>query len=106
MERINIKDFSEYPGPRYMRLGPNSGEEFRDSILIPMIKKHGSQIVINLDGVMGYGSSFLEESFGGLIRAGIPHDLVNELVQRLVSDDDPSRIYEIKDYVQEEISRV
>ena len=27
-------------------------------------------VVVNLDGVMGYPGSFLEEAFGGLIRVG------------------------------------
>lgn len=30
MKTLFIKDFSRFPGPRYERLGENSGEKFRD----------------------------------------------------------------------------
>ncbi|MCK8797812.1 hypothetical protein MY535_05665 [Haemophilus influenzae] len=38
MQTIYVKNFSQYPGPRYIKDGKASGEEFRDSILIPAIK--------------------------------------------------------------------
>lgn len=63
--------FSPYPGARYRRLGDHSGEEFRDKILIPALRR-GDSLTINLDGTKGYDSSFLEESFGGAVRAGYP----------------------------------
>lgn len=65
------KDYSRYPGPRYAEDGPFSGEEFRDKLLVPALKKaeqEGEKIVVNLDGARGYTASFLEEAFGGLIR--------------------------------------
>ncbi len=68
---IIAKDFSKFPGPRYIRQGPNSGELFRDTKLYPAFieaYEKGSKLEIDLDGVAGYGSSFLEESFGGLVR--------------------------------------
>ena len=58
---INIsvaKNFSVYPGGRTPEDGPFSGEVFRKELLI------------DLDGTRGYGSSFLEEAFGGLVRSG------------------------------------
>lgn len=63
------ENFSESPAARYRHEGPNSGERFREDYLIPALRK-GVAVKVNLDGVVGYGSSFLEESFGGLIRAG------------------------------------
>jgi hypothetical protein len=64
------KDFSRTPGPRFARLGPHSGEAFRQQ-LEKALKESGSDIVqVVLDGTEGYGSSFLEEAFGGLVRAG------------------------------------
>lgn len=70
---IKVLDFTEYPGPRYKRLGEGSGEEFRDHIFIPAMKEHGS-LVVDLDGTRGFGSSFLEEAFGGAVRLGIKMD--------------------------------
>jgi hypothetical protein len=73
-DRISIADdFSKYPGPRYERDGPESGEKFRDTLLIPALKNaqaRGAVLTVVLDNVAGYGSSFLEEAFGGLIRSG------------------------------------
>lgn len=102
MTTIYVKNFSKYPGARYKRLGPFSGEEFRDEVLIPEMKKH-ENLIINLDGVIGYGSSFLEEVFGGLIRLGEPENKVLSLLKNLVSNDDPLLISEITAYVKDAI---
>lgn len=99
---LYVKDFSTFPGARYKRLGPASGEEFRDDVLIPMLKQN-SQIVINFDGVVGYGSSFLEEVFGGLIRKGIDENAVLNLVKTLTSNDDDLLKEEIQSYVDDAI---
>lgn len=78
------RDFTRYPGPRYRSTGPFSGEEFRDRILTPALRTaiaNGGSVVVVLDNVAGYGSSFLEESFGGLIRVGFnKSDLDKHLV--------------------------
>ena len=66
------KQFTDTPGPRYRKQGRYSGEEFRDSFLEPLLEQYistGRPIEINLDGVYGYPTSFLEEAFGGLARA-------------------------------------
>ncbi|MEZ8169315.1 MULTISPECIES: STAS-like domain-containing protein [Vibrio] len=96
---INIKDFSVFPGPRFIDLGDFSGEEFRDSVLIPALEK--SNVVVNLDGVFGFGSSFLEEVFGGLVRKGIPREKVIFVRNNLVSNDDPSLLSEIHEYIDD-----
>lgn len=59
-------DFSQTPGGRFRKAGPRSGEEFREK-LVAALKKNDDVTVI-LDGTEGYGSSFLEEAFGGLVR--------------------------------------
>ncbi|WP_322805373.1 STAS-like domain-containing protein (plasmid) [Vibrio alfacsensis] len=89
-----------FPGPRYIRLGPHSGEEFRQNILIPAIEQN-REIVINLDGTFGYGSSFLEEAFGGLVRKGIDKDIIIYIRDNLISNDDPTYITEIKEYIDD-----
>ena len=63
------KDFSRYPSGRSIADGPHSGEKFREEFLVPALKDH-DEVVIILDGVKGYPSSFTEEAFGGLVRKG------------------------------------
>ena len=57
------RDFSKHPGPRYIKQGSWSGEKFR-KLLEERLKRH-DQIAVDLDGTRGYGSSFLDEAFGG-----------------------------------------
>ncbi|MFC0174072.1 STAS-like domain-containing protein [Vibrio comitans] len=99
-----MKDFTKFPGARYRDLGPHSGEEFRDDKLIPAIRDKGPSLIINLDGVFGYGSSFLEEIFGGCVRKGIDDDVMLSIIKNIVSEDDPDLIDEIKEYVNDAIS--
>lgn len=67
--KISIaKDFSEAPAGRYHPAdGDFTGEKFRNEILIPALNKHDAVIVV-FDNESGYGSSFIEEAFGGLVR--------------------------------------
>lgn len=66
--RVSVaKQFSILPGARYKHLGPNSGEDFRQRFLLEPLRQ-GKTVIVNLDGVRGYGSSFLEEAFGGAVR--------------------------------------
>lgn len=67
---INVaKDFSDVPSGRYRTDGPASGEAFREDILKAALQSY-ERVIVQLDGTEGYGSSFLEEAFGGLIRKG------------------------------------
>jgi hypothetical protein len=64
-------DFSRFPGGRYKADGENSGQAFREDILVPALRRAidtNSRVIVILDGTSGYPSSFLEEAFGGLIR--------------------------------------
>lgn len=67
---INIaRDYTTTPGARYPSDGPHSGEDFRDTVLIPIFERSNKDIVVvELDGVEGYPASFLEEAFGGFAR--------------------------------------
>jgi len=65
------KDFSSTPGGRLKSMGPDSGEEFRERLLKELKKHVDEKIEILLDGEEGYGSSFLEEAFGGLVRSKV-----------------------------------
>jgi len=57
------EDFSDCPGGRYRRYGDFSGEEFRETILMPALNTH-DVVVVQMDGVMGFPASFLDEAFG------------------------------------------
>jgi hypothetical protein len=63
------KDFSPSPAGRHRSDGPYPGEAFREDFLIPRLNS-ADLLNIDLDGTSGYGSSFLEEAFGGLVRSG------------------------------------
>lgn len=103
MVKISIvEDFSRTPGPRYISEGEYSGELFRTTILLPNVKKAmdtEDDILIDLDRASGYGTAFLEESFGGLIREdNIPYDyLKNHMI--IKSDEDEIYIHEINLYM-------
>lgn len=98
---LNIaRDFSAFPAGRHKADGPYSGEGFLKEKLLPALEQ-ADLVVIELDGGMGYGSSFLEEAFGGLVRLGKWSQ--QELLQRLkfVSDEEPALIKEIQAYMQD-----
>ena len=96
-------DFSDIPGPRYIREGLYSGEEFRERLLVPLLKKcieNGDTLQIVLDGTQGYGTSFLEEAFGGLIR--VNHlsfsDIHDHVI--IVSEEEPYLKDDIDEYIR------
>lgn len=102
---INIaKDFSPIPGARYPIEGDFSGQEFRQNILAPKLKeaiKSNVTLLVNLDGTLGYGTSFLEEAFGGLIRTDkFSIEDIKKHIQ-VTCFDDPSYIEEIETYIQD-----
>jgi hypothetical protein len=100
-------DFSKAPGPRYIGEGKHSGQEFREQILYPRVLaalSDKTQLTIDLDGTFGFGTSFLEEAFGGLIRdnkLGID-DILGVIC--FVSTEEPDLVDEIKAYMQEAAS--
>ncbi len=60
-----VKEFTKYPGPRFIRLGRYSGEEFRENVLRPIFLDENS-IDIDATGVLSFGPSFLDEAFSPL----------------------------------------
>lgn len=67
---IIAKDFSEYPGPRYIQQGESSGEEFYVKLLNPTFAeclKTSQMLELNLDSSAGYATSFLDEALGELV---------------------------------------
>lgn len=65
---VIAEDFSRFPGGRFPEDGDYNGEKFRRKFLVPALKKF-DKVEVVFDGVAGFGSSFLEEAFGGLVRS-------------------------------------
>ena len=101
MEIVICRDFSETPNARYRAEGPDSGEEFRESLLEPkyiLARNSNQKLIINLDWAYGYPTSFLEEAFGGLARKYGSAEVADTL--EFISEDEPSLIQEINGYIQ------
>lgn len=96
------KDYTKTPGPRNEREGSFSGEVFRKDILSPKLNYAISNkriLLVDLDGTAGYGTSFLEEAFGGLIRnEGLTLQQVKKHLT-LKSDEEPYLIDDINNYL-------
>ena len=63
--------------------------------------RNGNELLVDLDGAAGYGTSFLEESFGGLIRDNKVSYKDLKKVLKLKSDEDPTYIEEINQYIED-----
>lgn len=99
MEIVICRDFSETPNARYRAEGPDSGEEFLESLLEPkyiLARNSNQKLIVNLDGTYGYPTSFLEEAFGGLARKYGSAEVADTL--EFISEDEPSLIQEINGY--------
>lgn len=101
---LNIaKDYSRCPGARYEREGDFSGEKFREEYLYPKLQEAietGVKLEVILDGSAGYSTSFIEESFGGLIRNNqmTLDEIRNNMI--IVSEEDPTYIDDINLYLE------
>lgn len=101
---IRVRDFSVVPGSRYRDEGKtaHSGEEFRESWLKPEFvkaRKANQILLVDLDGTIGYGTSWLEEVFGGLVREYDKETV--ESVLRFVSNEEPYLIDDINEYIRD-----
>jgi predicted oxidoreductase len=98
------QQFSRFPAGRVRTDGDFSGERFREEFIVPALVDQG-RVSIELDGAAGYGSSFLEEAFGGLVRHNkfTEHELRERLT--LVSKDQTLE-HEIWSYIHDESERL
>lgn len=104
MNKISIaNDFSPVPLGRFPADSTFNGTAFRENFLLPTLAKHDVTEIV-FDGAEGYGSSFLEEAFGGLVRYDgfTEQDLLRRLI--LVSSEDPTLIDEVQQYIHEAMS--
>lgn len=96
-------EFSKYPAGRFLRDGPYSGEAFRKKFLEPNIRSH-DKVIIEMDGARGYGSSFLEEAFGGLVRKGFAKQELKERLEIRASNKSlPVEVFDFIDRADQEI---
>lgn len=101
---VNIaEDFSKVPAGRYHpKDGNKTGERFRSEFLEKFLLANDEKIVVNLDGVVGYPSSFLEEAFGGLVRIGFDYETLK--ARLLITATEPRKrryVDQIWQYIQE-----
>lgn len=104
MERILYdvgNKFHHRPMGRKKTDGEFSGEVFREKILYPFFSELSTQksnkvLVLDFNNVSMAGSSFLEEAFGGLVRAGIKKDLIISHLEILVD-------IELKELIEDRI---
>ncbi|WP_158089090.1 STAS-like domain-containing protein [Cognaticolwellia mytili] len=107
---INIdiaRDFSEKPFGRFQFAtdqhpsdGKWTGDRFRNEQLLPVFRESKDKIEVLLDNVdRGFGSSFFDEAFGGLIRAGIPFQEIKDRLFIITNDE--SYYDEIWEYITE-----
>lgn len=102
MTKMNFsiaKQFSPHPGPRFRRQGPDSGEALRRKLAKILVEHPNAIVIVDLDGTSGFGSSFLDEAFGGLVRyEGFEKSVLNRFSFK--SDIDPSYIVEIRESIE------
>ena len=90
------RDFTRFPAGRDLNDGPYCGEVFRDKFLRPWLDK-GEPVVVKLDTALSYGSSFLEEAFGGLVRLNYPKATILKLLT--LDTEKPMLKQEIEGYI-------
>ncbi len=98
------KSFSPYPGPRDEKIGPNSGEKFKDEVLKKFFEDR-QPILLNIDHTkISFGPSFLSESFG-LFAKDISLDMFKKLIT-IKNDTEKGQRFENKmmEYVEREIN--
>ncbi len=104
------ENYSQFPAGRYPADGPFNGERFRNDFLVPALKQaaqRGDRVVVLLDGVLAYSSSFLEEVFGGLVRTHVlPADSLKKALEIRANDVAyRSAKIDAENYLNEEIKR-
>lgn len=96
------QDFSRTPGARFVEDGQYSAEAFYTNHLYPAflgVVEEGGHLFLDLDGVAGYATSFLQGTFGTLA-----HDFGTEVVRKHLTyknEDDPRLNSLIERYITE-----
>ncbi|MDV3583461.1 DUF4325 domain-containing protein [Elizabethkingia anophelis] len=99
---LYIKEFSKTPGVRTPEEGDASGFKYRTEILEPKFKEaeeNDEKLNVHLDGTLAFATSFLEEVFGGLVRAFGLRKVKNRL--NIISTQRPFYIDDINEYMED-----
>lgn len=101
---VDMKSFSRAPFGRYSEDGNGNGEAFRQKFLLKHFADPSvDRVIVKLDSVTPgyeYGSSFLEEAFGGLVR--VEHLDSQDVLRKLQIDTkNDDYVMEIKSYILE-----
>jgi hypothetical protein len=93
MKNITYKfaeKFTTSPGGRFEARSEKSGEEFRKTVLQPLIEE-SDHVTLDLNGVFGFPPSFLDEAFGPLVKKYGKGELEKRLTIQLTDDEVASR---------------
>lgn len=77
-------DFSRFPIGRNDDEGEFNGDKFKREVLLPRWQEldHNENLIIDLNGLAGIGRSFLDSSFGKLLRDKVFTE--NDLKKRII----------------------
>ena len=89
-----VREFTDCPGGRLEIHGDYSGQEFREKILKPALQEF-DHVVLNMNGAVGFPSSFIDEVFG-LLATEMGYDNLTEKLSIELSDD-PLALKEINE---------
>jgi hypothetical protein len=98
-------EFSRTPGPRTRAEGEHSAEEFLETGLLRRFNEAvASQgvLFVDLDGGYGYGTSFLEEAFGGLARRKGVQLVLDHVTFK--SEEEPYLVDDVLSYIREALT--
>lgn len=96
--KIKLSDYTRFPAGRTSEDGSFPGDRFRLSV-VEQLDKHPS-VEVDLDGCYGFGGSFLEEVFGGLVRV---HGIEKSKLQsslKITCEDEPEAVKECWSYIE------
>jgi len=99
---LSVKDFTITPGPRDKDEGSFSGIEFRENFMISKFENalnNNLKLYVNLDGTIGYGTSWLEEVFGGLARDYGVDNVLKTI--KLITEEEPYLEDDIIGYIKD-----
>lgn len=99
---IKVREFSRTPGTRHTVEGLFSGEDFRNEVMDTAFKdalNSHVKLTVDLDNTIGYGTSWLEEVFGGLARSEGAQKVADTLI--FISNEEPYLIDDIKGYIKD-----
>ena len=102
IHNLRLRDWSRYPGGRFEKLGPYSGEEYRKLFIEPQMAA-GNTVRIDLNGIFTIGWSFFDEAFGHYL------PVMGEELWRsrfiFVCDDDPDVPELIEHVIQQRLGQ-